>query len=154
MMCKGLIKRLRQGIKRFSRDTSGVAAVEFAMTIPIYLGSIIMLVELSRIVYTQGVVLYAAEEATRYALVHYDATSADVQTIAEQNLLGLDPDNITAIIITSPVDPSDQTKLVTVEVQYQYLPILSLEAFLDLGSDAGLAIKGESSGFLTEEIPS
>jgi len=146
-------QRMKALLKRLGRDEGGVAAVEFALTIPIYLGAIIMLVELSRIVYTQGVVLYAAEEATRYALVHYDATSDDVQAIAEQNLLGLDPDNITAIIVTSPVDPDDQTKLVTVEVRYQYLPILSLEAFLDLGDDAGLAITGESKGFLTEEIP-
>ncbi|MFC4349046.1 TadE/TadG family type IV pilus assembly protein [Kordiimonas lipolytica] len=146
-------QRLKALLGRLRCRDDGVAAVEFAMTIPIYLGTIIMLIELSRIVYTQAVVLYAAEEATRYALVHYDATSNDVQAIAEANLLGLDPDNITAIIITSPVDPTDQTKLVTVEVQYQYLPILSLEAFLNLGDDAGLAITGESRGFLTEEIP-
>lgn len=130
-----------------------MAAVEFAFTLPIYLVSIILLVEVARLVYTQSVVLYAAEEATRYALVNYDATSSDIQTVASDKLLGLDPNNLTAIIVTSPVDPDDHTKLVTVEVRYQYVPLLPIDKLIPLGDADGYALKGQSKGFLTEEIP-
>lgn len=152
-MKQGSFKRLGLLLRRLHRQEQGVAAVEFALTLPIYLGALIFLIEMARIAYTQGVILHAAEEATRYALVHYDATASDLQDKARENLLGLDPANLTAIIVTAPVDPADQTKLVTVEVQYQFVPILPLNQIMSLGKTEGFALTGASKGFLTEEIP-
>ncbi|NVJ69925.1 MAG: hypothetical protein HWE08_06200, partial [Alphaproteobacteria bacterium] len=76
-----------------------------------------------------------------------------IQTVASDKLLGLDPNNLTAIIVTSPVDPDDHTKLVTVEVRYQYVPLLPIDKLIPLGDADGYALKGQSKGFLTEEIP-
>ncbi|NVJ97068.1 MAG: pilus assembly protein [Alphaproteobacteria bacterium] len=152
-MIRRLGHKIRLAQRAFRHDEEGVAAVEFALTLPIYLGALIFLIEMARIAYTQGVILHAAEEATRYALVHYDATSDEVQAKAQENLLGLDPDHLTAIIVTAPVDPTDQTKLVTVEVQYEYVPILPLNEIMSLGDTEGFSLVGESKGFITEEIP-
>lgn len=136
------------------RDQTGAAGVEFALTFPVYLSTLLFFVEVSRIAYTQGVIIHAAEEATRYALVHYDATTDEVQAYARSNLLGLDADNLSAIIVTAPTDPLDQTKLLTIEVQYRYTPILPINALLPGDDIAGINLVGESRGFITQEIPS
>ena len=143
------VERLRE----FRRDQSGAAGVEFALTFPVYLSTLLFFIEVSRIAYTQGVIIHAAEEATRYALVHYGATADEVQQFARSNLLGLDADNLSAIIVTAPTDPLDQTKLLTVEVQYRYTPILPINALLPGDDVAGINLVGESRGFITQEIP-
>jgi len=140
-------------VRRLSRAEDGSAATEFALTFPIYMATILFLVEVSRIAYTQGVIIHAAEEATRYALVHYDAPADEVQEYARANLLGLTAENLTAIIVTAPTDPGDQTRLVTVEVQYEYVPILPINALLPGDDVSGFSLSGASRGFITEEIP-
>jgi len=140
-------------LSRLRKDRTGAAGVEFALTFPIYFATILFFIEVSRIAYTQGVIIHAAEEATRYALVRYDATATEIQDHASSNLLGLNPDNLTAIIVTAPTDPTDQTKLLTVVVQYQYTPLLPINAFLPGDDVVGIALTGSSRGFITEEIP-
>jgi len=144
---------LAERLREFRRDQYGAAGIEFALTFPVYLATLLFFVEVSRIAYTQGVIIHAAEEATRYALVHYDATTDDVQAFARSNLLGLNADNLSAIIVTAPTDPLDQTKLLTVEVQYRYTPILPINALLPGDDVAGINLVGESRGFITQEIP-
>ncbi|MCJ9428596.1 TadE/TadG family type IV pilus assembly protein [Kordiimonas marina] len=147
------LSRVARRFRGFRRAERGVAAVEFALTLPIYLGAVIFLAEVARIAFTQGVIIHAAEEATRYALVHYNATVQDVQNEARSNLIGLDPNNLNAIVVTAPEDPTDQTKLVTVEVQYTYTPILPINLFLPGADTNGIRLTGESRGFITQEIP-
>jgi Flp pilus assembly protein TadG len=142
-----------RSIVALRRDDEGAAAVEFALTLPMYLATIFFLVEMTRIAYTQGVVVHAAEQATRYALVHYDATTDEIQEEARSSLIGLSADNLTAIVVTAPTDPTDQTKLVTVEVRYNYTPILPFIAFLPIEGDGSIPLYGASKGFITEEIP-
>jgi len=138
---------------RFRRETKAVAAVEFSLTFPIYLAVVILVIEMARIIFTYAVVMHAAEEATRFALVNYNATTTEIQNVAKNSLIGLDPDNLTAIIVTAPVDVSDQTKLITVEVDYKYVPILPIHKFVESAAKNGFSLTGSSKGFLTEEIP-
>lgn len=146
------LKQIHKFFVKLTRRDEGAMATEFALTLPIYLASIIFLVEVSRIAYTKSVVIHAAEEATRYALVNYGATVDEIQENAREGLVGLTPTNLRAIVVTNPVDPTDMTRLVTVEIRYRYAPILPVGAFL--GGDArGFDILGESKGFITEEIP-
>jgi|GEM_PF-1583610 len=147
------IKSKLKVLNTFKENEEGVAAVEFSLTFPIYLGVIILVVEMARLIFTFAIIMHAAEEATRHALVNYDATPAEIQTFAQNSMVGLDPDNLTAIIVTAPVDAADQTKLITVEVQYDYVPILPIHKFVDAASENGFALTGQSKGFLTEEIP-
>ncbi|WCL55062.1 TadE/TadG family type IV pilus assembly protein [Gimibacter soli] len=142
----------RKSASKFLRDERGVAAIEFALTLPIYLAMIIFLVEVARMAMTQSIISFAAQEATRYALVNYDATTDDVTATAADALIGLSPENLNAIIVTAPVDPVDNTRLVSVEIQYQYKPILPVDAFL-AGDQGGFQLTGQSQGFITEEIP-
>ena len=149
----GVFKNIYKSVTALRCQDAGATAVEMALVMPVYLAMIFFVVEAGRVAYTQGVVVHAAEEATRYALVHYDATAEEIQDFARANLLGVDPDNLTAIVVTSPTDPIDQTKLVTVEVSYRYEPILPVLEFASGGTTEGFNLRGASKGFLTQEIP-
>ncbi len=151
----GMMRSIGRFCRHSKTDDSGSVAVEFALTLPVYFGAIMFVMEMGRLAFIQGTVIHAAEEATRFALVNYSATAADIQARARANLLGLEEDKLTAILITDPVDPADQTRLVTVEIQYQYEPILPFLFFIsDSEGDGSISLVGTSRGVLTEEIPS
>ena len=113
---------------RLLADCRGVSAVEFAILAPVFLSMVVGVIEFGRVAYTQGVVSFAAEEATRYAVVNYSIDEEDVRNLARACLLGIDPDRINAIIVTGPIDPVDNTRTISVEVSYsfEFLPPLGV----------------------------
>ena len=131
----------------------GVAAVEFALVLPLYLSVLMFFVEMARIVSIQVMIIHAAEETTRYALVNYDATVQEISDFASSSLPFLDPENLTAVLVTAPVDPDDQTKEFSVQLEYQYTPLLPLAHLFSEDVADGFSLSGTSSGFLAEEIP-
>ncbi len=147
-----MIGKIAHILSKLKASDEGVTAVEFALVLPIYLASLLSVMEISRMVYTKAAVMHAAEEATRYAMVNYGATTTELETKATAGLVGLSADNLLAVVITNPVDPTDQTRLVSIQINYQYVPILPIGYFLG-GDETGFEITGESKGFLTEEIP-
>lgn len=148
------IAQIGRYLRGLRREQKGATAVEFALSFPVYLGALFLLFEFGRVAYVQGVVIFAAEEATRFALVNYGATPTEIQAKARSNLLGLETDNLTAILVTDPLDPTDDTRLITIEVQYRYEPVLPVFKLLGAGDkDGAIALTGASRGFLTEEIP-
>ena len=136
------------------KKEEGVAAVELALTFPLYLSMIFLVIEFARIAFTQIVVLHAAEETTRYALVNFNATTLDLQTFAKDALVLIDPDNLSTVVITAPTDDTDQTRMFTVQIQYLYAPVVPIHHFLPGASAEGFNISGASRGFITQEIPS
>ncbi|MBV1900743.1 MAG: pilus assembly protein [Kordiimonadaceae bacterium] len=134
-------------------NEDGVAAVEFALVLPIYLSVLMFFVEMARIVSIQVMILHAAEETTRYALVNFDATIQEISDFARNSLPFLDPANLTAVLVTAPVDPDDQTKEFSVQINYQYTPLMPLTHFFSEDVADGFSLSGTSSGFLAEEIP-
>ncbi len=139
-------------LARFTKDEDGAMAVEFALVLPIYLMVITMIIEFSLLTYAQAVVFYSAEQATRFAVVNFNATVEDIQLEARANLLGVDTSNLTAIVVTAPTDVSDNTKLVSVTVQYKYTPILPISKLFNLDNDGTINLAGNSSGFITDEV--
>ena len=131
-----------KALSRLATDCRGVSAVEFALLAPVFMGLVIGVIEFGRVAYTQGVVSFAAEEATRYAVVNYSISETEVRNLAEACLLGIDPDRIDAIIVTGPVDPVDNTRTISVEVSYNFEFLLP---YLPAGT---IPIVGRSRGFL------
>lgn len=73
-------------IKKWFKEEAASTTVEFSM---VGLGFIIMMVaviEIGRLAWTSNVVDYAVDESARYAVLHQDATSTDIETYAK-NLL-------------------------------------------------------------------
>lgn len=133
---------LRASLRRLRDDCRGVSVVEFALLAPVFLGLVIGAIEFGRAAYTQGVVSFAAEEATRYAVVNYSITEDEVRDLTEDCLLGIDPARINAIVVTGPIDPVDNTRTISVEVSYDF------QFLLPLMPDSVIPISGASRGFL------
>ena len=129
-------------LRQLVRDRSGVSAVEIALLAPVFFALVVGVIEFGRVAYTQGVISFAAEEATRFALVNYSIEEDDVRDIAEACLLGIDPERINAIIVTGPIDPVDNTRTISVEVSYNF------EFLLPYMPDGVVPISGTSRGFL------
>jgi Flp pilus assembly protein TadG len=129
-------------LRGLAADCRGVSAVEFALLAPVLLSMMFGVVEFGRVAYTQAVVSFAAEEATRYAVVNYAIDESEVRDVAQACLLGIDPARINAIIVTGPVDPSDNTRTISVKVSYTF------EFLLPFLPEGAIPISGRSRGFL------
>ena len=71
-------------------DKRGSAAVSFGFGIPVVLSAIFGTIELGRLGFTQAALQYAAEEATRYAIVRTgQVTTQDIETYAASKLDGV-----------------------------------------------------------------
>jgi hypothetical protein len=125
-------------------NESGAAAVEFAFLAPAFMFTIYAIIEFFRATFTMAVLYFAAEEATRYATVNYGATTAAIQQVAEDSLLLLKPSLISKFEVTSVLDAVDQTKHVTVEIDYAFAPMLPLPW-------ETITLKGASRGFIVEK---
>jgi Flp pilus assembly protein TadG len=82
--------------------------VEFAMVASVFLMLLFGIMQMALTVYNYNTVCSAAREAVRYAIVRSPkttnpATTAQIQQIAINNAVGLDPSKLTATL-TWPVD--------------------------------------------------
>jgi Flp pilus assembly protein TadG len=130
----------KRSLRRIGVDSSGSQVVELALTLPVLLTLIYGVMECGRVMFTHAALNFAAEEATRYATVNYDASISDIKNIANDRLIVIDPAGITRVDVSSQLDPSDQTKLVTVEIAYDFQPILPI-------AWASFSLTGHSRGF-------
>jgi hypothetical protein len=137
-----LHRRLLRLCRHVVGDREGITAVEFALMAPVFLTLFFGVIELGRAAYTQGVVSFAAEEATRYAVVNYDISEQEVVDLTEDCLLGVDRDRINAIVVTGPINPADNTRTISVEVSYNF------EFLLPFLPGDTITISGNSRGFL------
>ena len=102
------------------------------------------IVEFSRVLFTQGILFLAAEEATRFAVVNYDATVAQIRDVAEDSFIMIDAGKISSFNVSSTLDTADQTKDVTVEITYAFEPIMPILW-------TSISLVGHSRGFITLE---
>jgi Flp pilus assembly protein TadG len=131
-------------LRRIWADQCGSHVVELALTLPVLLTLIYGVMECSRIVFTYAALNFAAEEATRYATVNYDASIMDIENIAKSRLIVIDPAGIISFDVTSELDTEDQTKLVTVEIAYAFQPVLPI-------AWGSFSLTGHSRGFRIDQ---
>lgn len=108
---------------------SGAMAIDFAIVAPVFFVLVFGLIDISRAAFTKGVMLYAMEEASRWAAVNFPASAADIEAVATAKFTVLDPGNITAFSATV-TDNGDKTKAVTLQMDYTFefmMPFLSLD---------------------------
>lgn len=122
----------------------GAAAVEFAFAVPTVLAALYGIIEFGRVLFVQGFLIFAAEEASRFATVNYDATVEEIEAEAVDRLMLIGPGNIAAFNVQSTLNPIDQTKLVSVEIKYDYTPFFPMPW-------KGMTLSGSSSGFIVDE---
>lgn len=69
-------------LRRLHRDRRGASAVEFALVLPVLLTLLFGTLEVGRLMWVRSTMQFAAEEATRYALVHTGASVAEITALA------------------------------------------------------------------------
>ncbi|BCS89615.1 TadE/TadG family type IV pilus assembly protein [Pseudodesulfovibrio sediminis] len=104
----------------------GLAAVEFALLMPIMLLLIMLLAEGATAMHTYSSLVEASREGARHVIMEGD--SANVEALIAALINDLDTQDITTNVVTDPV-----ANTVTVEVSYDYQPF---------GSNDGAGILG------------
>jgi len=122
--------------RRFLRDESGAAMVEFAVvTALIFIPIVFGILEFGRLVWAKDMITTAAREGTRYAIVHgaeYDSSGAgasfDSASVASyvQGKTQLSP-IVVKTTWTADKQPGDT---VVVVVSYVYTPIVKVPGLL------------------------
>ncbi len=140
-------RRIAADLKRFFATPDGErgnALVGFALILPALMTFFYGIVEFSRVLFTQGILLLAAEEATRFAVVNYNATEAQIQAVAEDSFIMIDAGKISSFNVSSTFDATDQTKNVNVEITYAFEPIMPILW-------TSISLIGHSRGFIVIE---
>jgi Flp pilus assembly protein TadG len=108
---------------RNTHSEKGVALVESAVTLLVFLLFMIAILEGARLIWAYNTLGYVAREGTRYATVRGGESSApasvgDVETYVKNQALGLDP---TLMTVTTTWSPNNNPgSFVQVAVSYQY----------------------------------
>ena len=133
---------LRKARRFFLGRDDGSMMVEFAFIGPPLVLFLFGLIEFSRYAYTQSALNFAAQEATRFAVVNGGIVTNDqIIALAEENMLFLDS-GLAAVCVLSPTDVTTQTSTVSVTITYNYDPIIPLV----LGN---LSVVGTSEGYIS-----
>lgn len=78
-ICSDLKSSIVSNLIRGREAVSGGTAVEFAFAAPVLFLFIFGVIEVGRVMFTQGVMQYALYEASRYAAVHYADPVAQIK---------------------------------------------------------------------------
>jgi Flp pilus assembly protein TadG len=103
----------------------GVAAIEFALTFPIFVAFAFGLIEVGRYVAAQQALMYAVYQGGRYAAVHGSsstspATTKTIQTQVGNNLGFLTPSSVTTNVTNAGGTPGTK---VTITSTYSWVPV-------------------------------
>lgn len=132
-------------ITRLFESDCGTVGAAAALAVPLLLCGIYGSLEIGRYAYAQSAVMYSAEETTRFATVNFDSDEEDLKAVASEKMMGIHKDKIKSINVNAVLNEAGQTKLVTLEIEYQHdfiMPIFDVE---------GVTIRGSSKGFLVEK---
>lgn len=141
-------------LKKIRKSSRAATMIEFAFAAPIILFLTFGFLEFSLVLFTQGILHYSAEQATRYAMVNFDAGNLDDAYIAEvklgiksaaiESFVLIDESKIANFDISVVVDPADQTKTVNVTIDYNYsmiMPLLSGSTFIMTGTSKSFLVQ-------------
>ena len=119
------------------RDTTrqGLAAVEFALMLPVMALLLFMLVEGASAMHAYSNLVEASREGARLALL--DGTTSDIEALVEAVTTELDSNDLTTSVITG-------ANMITVEVTYDYQPF-GENAFEMLTGDQSLQLVAQTT---------
>jgi len=133
----------------------GATALEFAMIAPAFLALLFGVMEGGRVIFTQSVLSYATQTTTRWAVVNPPASGqtqieyeAELADYAKSKLIIVSPNKMVTSAATSPPDPSDNTRTITVTLSYDFEWMMPF-----VGTATGpFELSASSRGFLAENF--
>lgn len=108
--------KLFRPFRRFLRDRSGVAVLEFALVVPVLFAMLLGIAALGILFLAQAGLRSAVEDAARYATTWPRPTQTQIEARIASHRFGMDPANIVAPIVT--FDTSSTPNYVTITMGY------------------------------------
>ena len=115
-------------MKKRDNGRKGLAAVEFALMLPVMALLLLLLVEGANAMHTYSALVEASREGARHVLM--TGEDADVSTLVAALVADLNQQELTTAVVTDPV-----ANTVTVKVAYNYKPFGSSSGEGMLGDD-------------------
>ena len=107
--------KLRQLISSFQRATSGAAALEFALVVPVLLTLLFAIIQFGSVVFVQNNMVNAAREGAR-RIAAADATAAEATTVMQNLLSNWNLTFTYNVAMPNPANPADRDIVVTINV--------------------------------------
>ncbi len=139
--------------RKLFKNENGATAVEFSFVFPVLLLLLFGMFEFCRVVFTQGILSYSAEQGTRFAMVNFDHDNIDADYIAaikdeieaksRDSFILISDENISDFNI-EVVTNVDNTSIVNITIDYNYqmsMPIIP---------HADFTLRGRSESFLVQ----
>jgi Flp pilus assembly protein TadG len=126
------MRRLASLLRRFTRASDGVAAVEFAIIVPVFVAFCLGIFEGGRMLWIRNSIQTATEEAARYAMAHTTATDAELIDHASDYFDAVGMNAPTFTVVRDTVDDMDY---VTVNGVYTFEYLFSIFDFGDVELD-------------------
>lgn len=140
-------------LNKIRKNPRGTTAIEFAMILPVMLLFTFGFIEFGLALFTQGILNYSAEQATRYAMVNFDADNEDatyitgvtaqIITVAKDSFILIDESRVDVNVLVA-INALDLTKTVDVTINYNYafiMPLLPATSFVMTGSSKSFLIQ-------------
>jgi Flp pilus assembly protein TadG len=134
-----------RNFSRFTGDTAGSAAVEFALTLPVLLLLLFGTVEFGRLLWTQNSIQYAVEQASRCAAYKLTgcANAGETQTFAASQVHGYTA-SAAAFTVSYVACGVAGTTGVLVSASVPFTPLLSSSSLLPFESSLAISLTGQS----------
>jgi Flp pilus assembly protein TadG len=119
---------------RWRASTSGAAAIEFAIILPVFILFLMGLMEFGRLFWVQVSLRQAVEQTARYAMAEYtresfysanfatwfNAWTPSLEGRAPDQIFGWDPSNISFVATTTAATSSAGIDYVTIDASYTF----------------------------------
>ncbi len=141
IQCKDILARLAS----WKRNESGATAVEFAMVSGAFILLLLGIFEMGRALWITNSLQYAAERASRYALIHSETDEGAISDYLGESLQSVGVPTIGMSVTVEEMEyHSDQPGFVSVRVNLPYSPVLLPLGTL-LWEDASLSAVSQRS---------
>jgi len=107
-------------LNRLQKNNTGTATVEMAFVLPLFLLFVMGIIEFGRLYWTLNSMQLAVDEAGRYAMVHTASTDADITTVAQANLYGLNTADFT-LTSASQITAGVTYKVITATYTFSFI---------------------------------
>lgn len=117
--------------RALARDTGGIAAIEFAFTVPILVLILVGIIQIASAFFTLNQMNWVAREAARGLAVGDLADATEAQTFVDSHLISWAAANSTVTVkVPNPSDPADTDYRVDISVPLEHAALMDPVGYL------------------------
>ena len=112
---------------RLLRNREGVASIEIAFALPVFIALLLGTVEFGRLFFTWSTIQYAAEQTGRYAMGKPSATATELTDFLKAKLPGLVSSSV-AVNVSPESDSGVNYMVIVARVHFTFLSVFPINA--------------------------